>query len=397
MPARGKSNSPSRTKGRSASPSKKGVQGTSPSGMRARSNSPSARLRARSGSPSRMRARSGSPSRMRARSGSPSKLRGRSTSPSKARGRSSSPSRATGRSSSPSGQRKGRSTSPERRRKKMGAMNKISNSFRRMRKGDRRPPPKLDENGNPIPRKKRKIKKNLGKAYKRSTRRLGKSMRRIAPKETCSYTKIASYVIPIILLIGSAIGLVIATGNVEKLKPEILDDLIKILNNKDILESDPFAGGGSPLLRWDNGGSGGLNIEILRAVSANWETTFEDAVFDWDNGNPNAVTLTTVPIAYEFNCDQVIGEYSIQQFGVCRPSDSNVVSYFVGKIKVCDGDYGETKWRGINEFTQDTSTGFIVSSSAKMNDFYLLDAGEDARLYTMCHGKTLKECQCNAK
>ena len=56
-----------------------------------------------------------------------------------------------------------------------------------------------------------------------------------------------------------------------------------------------------------------------------------------------------------------------------------------GKIKVCNGNYGETKWRGINiiEF----ENGFMSYSVAKMNEYYLDYDGDDAKQYTICHGK----------
>jgi hypothetical protein len=57
----------------------------------------------------------------------------------------------------------------------------------------------------------------------------------------------------------------------------------------------------------------------------------------------------------------------------------------LGKIKVCSGDYGETKWRGINSATYDDS-GFILSSAAQMNEFYLEAEGDEAKQYTICHG-----------
>lgn len=63
-----------------------------------------------------------------------------------------------------------------------------------------------------------------------------------------------------------------------------------------------------------------------------------------------------------------------------------------GKIKVCNGDYGETKWRGINEVN--FADGFIIYSVAKMNEFYLNYDGDDAKQYTMCHGEYMSLFVC---
>jgi hypothetical protein len=49
------------------------------------------------------------------------------------------------------------------------------------------------------------------------------------------------------------------------------------------------------------------------------------------------------------------------------------------------GNYGETGWLGINEVLKSVPQNIIQSSVAKMNEHYLLNAGYDERLYTMCH------------
>ena len=58
-------------------------------------------------------------------------------------------------------------------------------------------------------------------------------------------------------------------------------------------------------------------------------------------------------------------------------------------MKVCNGNFGDTGWLGINEIELEygsrSSVGYIVSSVAKMNEYYLNKAGYEKRLYTMCH------------
>lgn len=49
------------------------------------------------------------------------------------------------------------------------------------------------------------------------------------------------------------------------------------------------------------------------------------------------------------------------------------------------GNYGDTGWLGINEVLKSVPDQIIQSSVAKMNEYYLNNAGYDERLYTMCH------------
>jgi hypothetical protein len=72
--------------------------------------------------------------------------------------------------------------------------------------------------------------------------------------------------------------------------------------------------------------------------------------------------LTTRREAYEF---------------ACTPEN--------GTFKICNGDYGETDWRGINGIILDDFSRAIFSSAAKMNDYYLKAESSAQRQYTMCH------------
>jgi hypothetical protein len=54
-------------------------------------------------------------------------------------------------------------------------------------------------------------------------------------------------------------------------------------------------------------------------------------------------------------------------------------------MKVCNGNYGDTGWLGINLITSTVASGEIQNSVAKMNEYYLLNAEDDERQYTMCH------------
>jgi len=125
--------------------------------------------------------------------------------------------------------------------------------------------------------------------------------------------------------------------------------------------SDPHVGNNSTEL-WPTSGTGGLSLEILNALDSTWQKEFQNAVYDWDNGTPDALTLTVKKGTVDPSCTQV-----------------------GGLQKVCNNNFGKTGWLGINEILQDTSTGFIQSSVAKMNEYYLHSANAAQRQYTMCH------------
>lgn len=110
--------------------------------------------------------------------------------------------------------------------------------------------------------------------------------------------------------------------------------------------------------RWDNGGYGGLSLKVLNAVDSNYQTLFYSWIQRWDNGTPDALSLTTQKVAYESGCVAVDGV-----------------------LKVCNGNYGATGWRGIDLST--LFNGYIVNSVVKMNDFYLASEGEAWKEYTM--------------
>jgi hypothetical protein len=191
--------------------------------------------------------------------------------------------------------------------------------------------------------------------------RFQKSFRRIAEKENCDNKRICCYAVPTIILLASAAGLVTATGNAGKVVPDglqdVIADLIPTFSNEDL--EDPFSGTDVP--KWNNDGGSGLEVTVVDALDDSWQVSFSLAIADWDFGSPDALILTSEKIDHDIECD---------------PID--------GKIKVCNGDYGEVPWRGINEAVVDGS-GFIISSACRMNDFYLKLDTDDARQYTMCH------------
>jgi len=106
----------------------------------------------------------------------------------------------------------------------------------------------------------------------------------------------------------------------------------------------------------------GLEILILNALNDSWTPILTDYVEEWDTGyeDVDPLTLTVQRVEPDFNCHP-----------------------FPGSVKICNGDYGETNWRGIN--TALLQHGYVVYSVIKLNDYWLPSDRDLDRRYTMCH------------
>eukprot|EP00980_Cylindrotheca_fusiformis_P008928 scaffold1901_cov126-Cylindrotheca_fusiformis.AAC.4 len=301
--------------------------------------------------------------------------RGRSQSPhraaaaaSRARSRSRGPGGSGGggdRARSRSVNRQGRSMSPNRGSNAMRGKRPQSQDPSRNRNGQQPHP-----NGHRrkyAPKRVRKVGKHTKKGIKKVGKYGAKPVKkfqntnlgkRIAPPEKCGTGKICSYFLAFCLLLASIIGLVIATGNAQALK-DIVNAVAPDfdLGNLD----DPFAGGGTLGVWAVKEPKNGLTMEILNALDDSWQTIFQLAIADWDFGSPDALTLSTTPVAQDPDCSPVNG-----------------------KVKVCNGDYGEQPWRGI-AVCMVGGNGNYQNCACKMNDYYLKNGGDDLRQYTMCH------------
>lgn len=132
----------------------------------------------------------------------------------------------------------------------------------------------------------------------------------------------------------------------------------------DLFNEDPYVGDNTTNL-WNGftSGSGGLELELWNALDENWQTEYAEAVNDWNtNCVPKVLLLTSTRVDIDYECTQADGV-----------------------MKVCNGNYGETGWLGINEVLKSVPQGIIQSSVAKMNEHYLHNADYAERLYTMCH------------
>jgi hypothetical protein len=79
--------------------------------------------------------------------------------------------------------------------------------------------------------------------------------------------------------------------------------------------------------RWSTDGQRGISVEIVNACEDKWTDFLNTAVQNWDNGFPiDPLTLTVSRASYDPVCESI-----------------------TGKIKVCNADYGDTRWRGLNE------------------------------------------------
>jgi hypothetical protein len=138
------------------------------------------------------------------------------------------------------------------------------------------------------------------------------------------------------------------------------DDNDSIPSFTDIFE-DPWIGlRPDQVVKWENDGSG-LELEVVNALEgAHWESIFGQVVTDWDSGSPDALMLSPTKTEADPFCEPI-----------------------ANKFKVCNGDYGHSMWKGINQVL--IQNGYIVASTAKMNEYYLADASSEVQRYSMCH------------
>jgi len=156
---------------------------------------------------------------------------------------------------------------------------------------------------------------------------------------------------------------------VDKIKEIDFGDLTGVLENftgftPDLWDQDPFVGDNSTnVWRGHTSGSGGLSLQLLNALDESWQAEYVEAFDDWNNWcDVKVLSLTNEDVEVDNKCTHVDGV-----------------------MKVCNGNYGDTGWLGINEIIKTQGRGIIQSSIAKMNEHYLLNADFDERLYTMCH------------
>lgn len=107
-------------------------------------------------------------------------------------------------------------------------------------------------------------------------------------------------------------------------------------------------------------GQGGLELKLINALDPEWYPFFYRAVEQWDSGMPDSLTLTAQVADADPDC-----------------------SFVSGFLKICNGDYGNSGWKGINKVL--LRDGKIDSSIGKMNEFYIGRNDANTMQYTMCH------------
>jgi hypothetical protein len=112
--------------------------------------------------------------------------------------------------------------------------------------------------------------------------------------------------------------------------------------------------------RWDNYEAEGLNLIVMNALDSSWSRIFDDTVAAWDNGEPDSLKLFPVKSSHNPECEAVPNQ-----------------------IVVCNGDYGDVPWTGLNTIT--LQGGYIRSSVARMNNYYLTNGSEELKRYALCH------------
>ncbi|KAL3802543.1 hypothetical protein HJC23_012562 [Cyclotella cryptica] len=144
---------------------------------------------------------------------------------------------------------------------------------------------------------------------------------------------------------------------------DLLDPSSWLPSLLDHLDYNPH-GGDTPydFSLWNTGRScKGLEINVVDNVDERWKPYLTQAVSDWDNGSPDALTIR------------------VRQISVYDPECTPVRNV----LKVCNGDYGDTDWVGINVAI--VVNDYISSSVAKMNDYHLDRMREGSMQWTMCH------------
>jgi len=176
------------------------------------------------------------------------------------------------------------------------------------------------------------------------------------PARSWTMRRLCSYVVPIVFIIVGVVALLYA---MQSDQTQTIPSFGNFGNG--FLDEDPWVGlKPGDVVRWNNGGVGGLKLELVNALESQWEDIFLTVVSEWDNGNPKTLQLTTSKESHDPECE---------------PIDN--------KSKVCNSNYGDTQWRGINQVL--IQNGYIVATTSKMNEFYLEKSSEAQRRYTMCH------------
>jgi hypothetical protein len=109
---------------------------------------------------------------------------------------------------------------------------------------------------------------------------------------------------------------------------------------------------------WYNPEKNGLTLTVINALETgtSYNEYLDEYILKWQLSD--ALILNTVRVDHDPECDPVLG-----------------------RVKVCNSDYGATDWRGIAISL--LQGGYIRYSIAKLNDYFLIPEGEIQQRYTM--------------
>jgi len=176
----------------------------------------------------------------------------------------------------------------------------------------------------------------------------------------------------VVIVIAVVCGVVVyklKTGKDAPLVPDVVNDIADgaIMNFEDLFKKglvDKWQGNGTgeyPTSTWSHSRSG-LTLDVHNALTSDWYPYFNQAMDAWANGHsPTSLVLNLIQDSPDQSCTPI--------------SDALVV---------CNANFGETGWKGINEVAVN-GLNRIVQSVAKMNEFYLSGAPDGDKQYTMCH------------
>jgi hypothetical protein len=109
---------------------------------------------------------------------------------------------------------------------------------------------------------------------------------------------------------------------------------------------------------WNVYGLKGLRLVVENALEDSWTPFLEEYISKWDRGSPDALDLSVQRVPVD---------------SYCQPS--------IGALKICNGDYGNTDWIGVNYNM--VQNGYIIHSVSQMNDYHLDYMTDDEKRYTM--------------
>jgi hypothetical protein len=122
---------------------------------------------------------------------------------------------------------------------------------------------------------------------------------------------------------------------------------------------NPFVGtdppGATEAVPWSSNGRG-LTLRVENALEPRYDAYFDEYIEKWQESN--ALSLTVSRLEHEPDC---------------YPS--------MGRLKVCNGNYGSTDWRGLTSYL--LRNGTMQTCIAQLNDFFLDAEGSVQQRYTM--------------